>query len=119
MSTGASSAQNESYFQAIRPGKSQRITTSGTSQVSNILQTNPRTTLVSFFATADCWVLIGESGATTAAVNDGKSMFVAGGIRDFMGIEETLHNPVIAVIQDNASGYFHIVECADPGVKQG
>lgn len=119
MSTGASSQANESYFQAIRPGKSQRILTTGSSQQSNVLQTNPRTTLISFFSTQDCWIIVGESGATTAAVNDGKSMFVAGGIRDFLGIEETLHNPVIAVIQDATAGYFHFVECCDPGTKQG
>lgn len=117
MSALASSARHNEYFQAIRIGASQRITTTGTAAPSTRLDTGAatRTTLVYLFPTQDCWIKVGEQGSTVAAVNDGTSMFLPGGIKDFIGIPENLARPVISVIQDSAGGYLHVTEASNTG----
>ena len=95
--------RNARGIQAIGPGVSQRLSFTGTSAQSSAVGVNTR--LVQLFATEDCWVVFGTN--PTAAVNDGSSFFLPGGIFLYYGISGSAK---IAAIQDSTSGYLHIIE---------
>jgi len=116
MSTPAASDKNSPYFQAVVPGISQRLDYTGTA--ADTLDFSTGTTLISMFATTDCWVLLKESTvATDAAVissgASGASFFLAGGIQAFVGIpfkRGVLYRA--SVVRNTANGTLHITEAA-------
>lgn len=96
-------ASNRDSFQAIYPGRSQRLSVGGSSTQS--LSLLSATTIVELFATTDCWVVFGAN--PTASVNDGSSFFLAAGLFKCYGVQPGVK---IAVMQDSTSGDLHIIE---------
>ena len=109
MSTGARSDKNAPYFQALVPATTHvRSFTATSAQTAAV---SAATTLVSVFATQDCWILTGAD-PTAVVVTDGAtgtSMFLPGGIKDFIGIEP---GHKIAVVRSGTSGILYVTECA-------
>lgn len=91
-------------FQAIVPGVSQTITTSGSSTQSALLQN--ATSIVRLFSTTDCFVAFGTNPTATTS-----SLFLPGGIIDYVGIPEQ-QKYKIAAIQSTAAGKLYITEGA-------
>lgn len=116
MSTPAVSDNNSPYFQAVVAALSSRLDYSNSSVDTPIFAQG--TTLVSIFATTDCWVLIKESDSSDVAAvissgAKGTSFFVPGGIQAFFGIpfkRGVLYRA--AVVRNTADGVLHITEGA-------
>lgn len=100
-STKAIANQHET-FEAIIPGTSQKLTTSGASAQSAAV--SDKTTLVRLFATNDCYV---KFGINPTALADGTCVFIPGGIVDFLGITP---GDKIATIQFASGGFLFITE---------
>lgn len=119
MSTGAESEFNAPYFQAVKPGKSFYVNITNSSVQSPEFEQRPdatnedltvdNTTLISVFATQDCWVSLGTNPTAAAgSTSKGNSMFLPGGIKDFLGVKPGWK---IAVVRDTTDGLLHINEC--------
>lgn len=87
-------------FQAILPGDSHSIVTSGSSQVFAAF--NARTSLIRLFATQDCFIQI--SMTPTAAST---AVFFPGGFIEYFGISAGMQ---LAVIQSSVSGTLYVTE---------
>ena len=87
-------------FDAIYPGTSQKITTSGSSQQSSAFSSN--TTIVRLFSTQDCYVAFGTNPTATSS-----SMFLPAGIVEYFGVTESSK---LAVLQVTSSGILYITE---------
>jgi len=110
MSTGARSVKNANYFQAIVPGRSHKVAFTNTSaQIPTPM--GAATTLVRAFATQDCWIKRGgtsvQAVAPTAGVYQDDTIFVAGGIFCYFGVEP---GETLAVIRDSSSGNLMLTE---------
>lgn len=108
MSTGARSDKNAPYFQALVPGKSRVLDFTNTS--ARIGPFTEGTTLISVFATQDCWIQVGDDSVVAAAISsgaEGDSMFLPGGIKDFIGVEQ---GEYIAVVRSINNGTMHVCE---------
>jgi hypothetical protein len=103
MSTPAKSDKHGNYFQAFVPGKSHKITVTGTSQQTSAFQST--TSIVRVFVEQDAWIRTGEN--PTAAANDGDAMFMPGGMFDYIGVNA---GDKLAIIFDSVGGDAHITE---------
>lgn len=119
MSTTVRTDDAATYFQAIVPGDSHYIDFDNTSKQSlafNLLVTaadgsvtQQQTTLIMVFATQDCWINVGSNPTAVAgSTAKGTSFFLAGGIKDFIGVDP---GQLLAVTRDGVSGRLHITEC--------
>lgn len=97
-------ANQQGHFEAIIPGTSQKVAFTGVSAQSAALGTY--TSLVRLFATQDCFIKI---AANPTALADGTSMFIAGGIYEYIGV---FGGQKIAVIQSTAGGNLYITEAS-------
>ncbi len=100
-STKAQGAMHET-FETIIPGVSQLIAVSNASVQGSALGIS--TTVVRLFATNDCYIKL---GANPTALADGTSMFVPGGIVDFIGVTP---GDKIAVIRYASNGSLFVTE---------
>lgn len=89
-------------FQAIFPGTSQKVATTGTSAQSAALSS--RTNLVRVYADADMFLAF---GANPTAVADGTNLFLAAGVVEYFGVTPS---DKIAAIQATAAGNLYITE---------
>ena len=112
---GSSLARSENsgnHFQAILIKRCQYVNFTATSTVSQSL--HEETSLITLFNTQDCWVKIVDASGT--AVNPGAektitdSMFMPGGIKDFIGVPPGLTDPRVAVVSNGANGVLYIGE---------
>lgn len=87
-------------FQAILPGTSQKITTSGSSQQSSAFQAN--SSILRLCATADCFIAFGANPTA-----DNTAMFMPAGLCDYYGI---VPGQKLAVIQSTAAGILYMTE---------
>lgn len=92
----------DAFFDIIKPGSSVKIAFTGTSQQSAALPDLAE--VAQFFATQDCWVRMGAN--PTAAVNDGNSFFIPGGIICHYGVKS---DDKIAAIMDSTAGSLHVI----------
>jgi hypothetical protein len=97
----------EMMFQAIFPGACQSVAFTGTSGQSAALQT--KTSLVRLFATKDCFIKIATN---PTALADGTSMFIAGGIYEYIGVDNSVNAQKIAVISNGTNGTLYITEAS-------
>ena len=97
----------EQVFQSIHQGVCQAVDFDGTSEQATAFQN--QTTLIRVFATEDCFIQIGLASGVgpTAAANT--SMFIPGGIIDFVGVPPG-GGYQLAVIQSSQSGILYITE---------
>lgn len=100
-STLGQTNEREKNFQAFYPGTAQKITTSGSSQQ---LTLQAQTSLVRLFCTKDCHI---KRGTNPTAAADGTSMFLPGGIVEYVAV---LPGEKIAVIQDSTGGTLFVSE---------
>jgi hypothetical protein len=112
-STPVRSDKDSAPFQAMTIKSGQQVAFTAVSAASGIL--DQYTSLVKLFPTQDCWVKVGASGSTTAAVpsagvNAPGITFLPGGLVEFIGIPENTTNPVIAVISNGTDGTLYISE---------
>lgn len=104
-STPVQTNERENRFQAIYPGVSQALAFIVTSGQSAALAT--KTTLVRLFATKDCFIKVGTN---PTAANDGTSMFIASGIYEYIGIDQSAGAQKIAAISNGTNGTLYITE---------
>lgn len=114
-STPVRSDYHSAPWQAIQAKYGQKVAFTSSSAISDVLDDN--TSLLKIFATKDCWIKIGASGSTTAAVPANATRvasltFVPGGITTYIGVDVNISNPVVAVIRDASDGTLYITEAA-------
>ena len=87
-------------FQAIVPGNSQQVTTTGTSQVISL---QPATTLIRVQCTEDCFLKRGPS----PVANTTTSLFLKGQTVEYFGV---LEGDSLAVIESSTGGTLYLDE---------
>lgn len=104
-STKAIANQKES-FEAIVPksGTSQKLNISASSVQGSAFTAG--TTLIRLFATNDCYI---DTGSNPTALADGTSMFIPGGITEYIGVQP---GQKLAVIQFSQNGLLFVTEAA-------
>lgn len=123
MSTGAVSDKNAQYFQALVPADAEEAKQLNhfknfTNSSSYTATLEAETTLVSLFATQDCWCRFVPSTESDTAAAPSESVktncfFVPGGIAAFFGVprkEDVRYK--IAVVRDSANGILYVAEGA-------
>lgn len=82
---------------------------------SSNVQLTSGTTLIQIFASEDCWIKLGSSSVSAAAVSagsSGDSTFIPGGIVDFYVVDLVKTGAYLAVIRNSSSGTLYIKEGA-------
>ena len=103
-STKVGSNLREDKFEALYPGTSQKISFTNSSQPSTAF--GLKTSLIRVFATQDCFLAFGSA---PTALTDGTSMFIPGGLIDFIGVTP---GQKLAVIESTTDGVLYITEAA-------
>lgn len=117
MSRMQPSDNNVDAFQALVPGEGLNHYKDFTASNTYSANLDANTSMVSLFATQDCWCrLVPSSSSDVAAAPSGEgvkgsSFFVPGGITAFFGIPKTEGTVYrVAVVRDTISGRLHISE---------
>jgi hypothetical protein len=98
----------------LAPNGGQTLTFDGTSKVTAALDS--KTIAVELLATTDCWIKIGEQGATPTAENPAnatrsESVFLRAGIVYTFPVPLGIGGAIkIAAIQDTATGFLAVTE---------
>lgn len=96
----AQQAQPAGTYQAIFPGATQSIVTSGTSQ--QLTAWALATTIVRVICSADCFIAVGANPTASSA-----SIFLPSGTVEYFGV---IGGQKLAVIQSTASGTLYVLE---------